>query len=123
MSRYRLSMPALKDVAGILAYTEEKFGQEARERYQALIATAIMDLAADPERLGSRALPELGEGVRMYHLRHSREQARTRFGLVYAPRHIVVYRRTSPDLVEIGRILHDAMDIARHVPDNLGEGT
>jgi toxin ParE1/3/4 len=34
--------------------------------------------------------------------------------LVRRPRHFLVYR-TEPKLVVIGRVLHDAMELARHL--------
>jgi toxin ParE1/3/4 len=121
MPLYRLSTPALQDIVDILAYTEEQFGQAARERYEVLVFTALTDIGADPERLGSRARPELGDGVRVYHLRHSRTRAGTRPGTVRAPRHFVVYRHKVPDAVGVGRILHDAMDLERHRPEEFGD--
>lgn len=121
MPRYRLSAPALQDLIEILAYTEERFGPAARARYEALMLTALTDLATDPERIGSRARPELGEGVRVYHLRHSRTRTRARTGTVQSPRHVVVYRNVTADIVGIGRILHDAMDLERHRPGEFGD--
>lgn len=83
----------------------------------------LTDIAADPERLGSRAQPELGKGVRVYHLRHSRTRAGTGSRTVRAPRHFVVYRHAVPDVVGVGRILHDAMDLERHPPEDFGDAT
>lgn len=121
MARYQLSTPALKDIVEILTYTEEHFGRVQRTRYETLLFTALTDLANDPEQLGSRLQAELGVGVRLYHVRHSRDRARTRSGRVTAPRHLVVYRHKVPGIVGIGRILHDAMDIERHRPDTFGD--
>jgi toxin ParE1/3/4 len=36
-------------------------------------------------------------------------------GIVRNPRHFIVYRRRTPDLVTVLRVLHDAMDLARHL--------
>jgi toxin ParE1/3/4 len=54
--------------------------------------------------------------MRSYHLRHSRDRARTADGLVRQPRHLLLYRVTRPDLIGVGRVLHDGMEIERHLP-------
>ena len=109
MAHYRLSAPARQDLLDILERTEAVFGTAARERYEALLFTALADIAADPVRPGSRPRPELGERIRTYALRHSRERARLPSGVVRTPRHVVLYRSSAPDVIGIGRILHDSM--------------
>ncbi len=121
MSRYRLSGPALRDIAAILAKSAARFGDAASERYERLIATALVDLAADPARPGSRAAPELGEGARIYHLRGSRRRAGMGVGAVGTPRHFVVYRVLQADLIGVSRVLHDSMDLPAHATGDFGE--
>lgn len=113
---YRLTDSARDDIIAILARTHERFGEAARRRYEALIVTALRDVAADPVRPGTRVISELGEGVRCWHLRGSRERAHTPEGMVSRPRHLIVYRSEGEDRIVIGRILHDAMDLERHRP-------
>lgn len=107
-------------MASILVWTEERFGAVARRRYEALLITGLRDIAADPERIESLARPELGDGVRSYHLRRSRKRARIPEGIVQHPRHLVLYRILAIDLVGIGRVLHDAMELDRHLPPDDG---
>lgn len=121
MSRYRLSGPALEDIATILAESVARFGDAASERYERLIATALIDLAADPARPGSRAAPELGEGARLYHLRGSRRRAGMGVGAVGTPRHFVVYCVVEADVIGVARVLHDSMDLPFHGTDDFGE--
>lgn len=109
------------DIAGILAWSEDRFGEAARRRYAALLAAALRDLVADPERLGSVARPEIGPDVRSYHLFHSRERARIEGEIVHRPRHFVLYRIIIPGVIGIGRVLHDAMEIDRHLPPDYGD--
>ncbi|MCL2459517.1 MAG: type II toxin-antitoxin system RelE/ParE family toxin [Desulfobulbus sp.] len=111
---YRLSATAQADLIEILAWTHERFGESARERYAALIVAALRDISAQPDRAGSIERPELGEGVRSWHLRLSREHARMTTGVVRRPRHFLIYR-TENGRVVIGRVLHDAMEMARHM--------
>jgi toxin ParE1/3/4 len=122
MAIYRLARTAQADIVDLLAYTEANFGEAGRLRYEQLLITAMRDIAAEPERIGSLSRPELGENVRSYHLRHSRKSARTEHRIVLRPRHLLLYRFAYPGLIGIGRVLHDAMEIERHLPRDFGDG-
>lgn len=111
---FRLSDAAQGDVLDILAWTHEQFGETARLRYESLIVAALRDVASQPDRLGSLARPELGAGVRTWHLRLSRDHVKPGVGVVRRPRHFLVYR-SAPALVVVGRMLHDAMELAQHL--------
>lgn len=118
MFRYRLSEAAQDDIADVLAWTHERFGEPARLRYESLIVAALRDVATAPERPASLARPELGARVRSWHLRLSRAHVEPGMGVVHRPRHFLVYR-FEPGLVEVGRVLHDAMELTRHLdPDS-----
>lgn len=121
MADFRLSDLAKADIVEILAWTQERFGQKARLRYERLLATALWDVAAKPQRAGSVSRFELGENVRSYHLRYSRDRARFEIGIVRHPRHFLLYRVTKPDLIGIGRVLYDAMEVERHLPTGYGD--
>lgn len=112
MAAYRLSRLAQSDIESILEWSHANFGESARRRYQALIAVAVRDIAADPTRVGCQPRPELGEGVYSWHLRQGRD--RSKVARVERPRHFLIYR-IDGRLVVIGRVLHDAMDIERHI--------
>ena len=122
MAILRIAAQAAEDIAALLAHTDDRFGQLARLRYETLIVTALRDIAREPERMGSIARPELGPDIRSYHLRHSRERARTEDGAVRRPRHLLLYRHAAADVVGIGRVLHDAMELERHRPTEFGDG-
>jgi toxin ParE1/3/4 len=112
VTRYGISRAAETDIVSILAWTEETFGSQATVRYERLIVAGIRDVAAEPFRLGSVDRPELGDGVRSWHLHGSR--GHTPVGPLPRPRHFVIYRLDS-DIVVFGRVLHDAMELARHM--------
>jgi toxin ParE1/3/4 len=59
--------------------------------------------------------------VRSYHLRQSRARARTQDGLVRQPIHLLPYREMRADLMGIGRVLHDGMEIEAHLPGQYGD--
>jgi toxin ParE1/3/4 len=118
---YRLSEAAQADIVDILGWTHERFGEPARLRYESLIVTALRDVATQPDRPGSLARPELRAGVRSWHLRLSQEHVKGGVDIVRRPRHFLVYR-FEPALVLVGRVLHDAMELARHLdPDTSWE--
>lgn len=121
MADFRLSAAAQADIIEILAQTHERFGEMARLRYEYLLVAALRDLADEPYRIGSIERPELGENVRSYHLRHSRDRARHESGIVRRPRHLLLFRLARPDLIGIGRVLYDAMEIERHLPSDYGD--
>lgn len=118
MLRFRLSDAAQTDVIEILAWTHAQFGEAGRLRYERLITTALRDVAMQPDRLGSILRPELGARVRSWHLQLSRDRAAAGAEVVRRPRHFLVYRM-EPEFLVIGRVLHDAMELAR----NLDTGT
>jgi len=107
---------ARSDIASILAWTHENFGAPTRKRYAKLIKTAIQMLAANPETEGSEARPEIANNCRTYHLFHCRKKAVARGDRIRHPRHFLLYRITAARTVEIGRVLHDSMELERHLP-------
>jgi toxin ParE1/3/4 len=116
MAHYTLSRAAERDIASILTWTHDHFGESARRRYEELIVQAIIDVADDPERPGSAARNEVSRGARTYHLGHSRNRVAISRGRVRRPRHFLLYRATDKNRIEIGRVLHDSMDLAVHLP-------
>lgn len=116
MAQVRLSPEAQADIEAILAWTHEQFGEQGRLRYEELLAQAILDLASEPNRAGTLERPELARGARAYHLRHSRDDVTRSVGRVRKPRHFLLYRMAADGVLEIGRVLHDSMDLARHLP-------
>lgn len=112
MATYRLTQVAQADIVSILAWSRERFGSEASKRYEMLIATAIRDAAESSDEAGRRLRPELGDGVFSWHLAQSR--TRSPGGMVHRPRHFLICRRED-DLLVVGRVLHDAMELRRHL--------
>jgi toxin ParE1/3/4 len=96
-------------------WSQERFGERAAARYRGLLKQAIHDIAADPERPGSQARPDLARGIRTYHLYFSRGRARSSLGAVGRPRHFLVYRRRE-GVLDVVRVLHDARALERHLP-------
>lgn len=117
MLRVAWAPAADSDLESLLAWTLEVFGERAMVRYQHLIDTAVRDLAGSPQREGSVSYSELSLEWRTYHLFHIRKRAAKGRKYVRAPRHFIVYRIGSDGTtLDVGRILHDSVDVARHMP-------
>lgn len=116
MARFRLSSRAERDIEEILAWTHERFGEQARLRYEQLLVQAILDVPDDPRRAGSVERLELAPGAFTYHLANSRNRVNRSMGRVRKLRHFPLYRLAGDGCLEIGRVLHDNMDLARHLP-------
>lgn len=112
MTRYRLTHAAQEDIESILGWSHEQFGAEVRQRYEALIVAAIRDAADADVGGGGISRPELGEGVFVWHLARSRTHGTG--ARVRRPRHFLVCRRDG-DVLVVGRVLHEAMDLQRHI--------
>jgi toxin ParE1/3/4 len=116
MPQFLIAQAAVADIESILAWTHETFGAKARRRYEALLIRSISDVANQPDRPGSCSRPEIAATARTYHLFHSCQRVTSGVGRVRHPRHFVLYRTRPDGTVEIGRVLHDSMDLSRHLP-------
>ncbi|MGK9234647.1 type II toxin-antitoxin system RelE/ParE family toxin [Inquilinus limosus] len=101
-----MSIAANDDFTSILHWTIQAFGPKQASDYQLTIGQAIRALEGGPDLPDSKARDEVRAGVRI--LRVARRGRRGR--------HILVYRVIDEDVIEVLRILHDSMDLARHVP-------
>lgn len=115
----RLAAAANADIIDILEHSERDFRLPARRRYEALLSTVLRDISEAPERPGSTARPELGDNIRSWHLRLSRERARLTDGAVRRPRHLILYTIIDEATVGVLRILHDAMELHRHLGEEV----
>jgi toxin ParE1/3/4 len=96
------------DIREISTWTEEMFGPDQAETYAAIINVTILELKDGPNPVGARPLDDILPGLKLVHVaRHGRRG-----------RHFVMFRimRDRDRTIEILRILHDQMDIVRHLP-------
>lgn len=114
--RFILSPAAERDVRRTLEQSLEQFGDTAMSRYRALIVQAILDVADDPRRVGSLKRPEVAAITRTYHITNSRDRVPKAAVRVKNPRHFLLDRVISDGKVEIGRVLHESMELSRHLP-------
>ncbi len=107
--RIRLGAEAEKDFVRILKYTGETFGPRQTEIYKATLTEALAELTQGPHALGSTAREEILPNLRTLHVAR-----RGRRG-----RHFIMYRPADGQVIEVLRILHDAMELARHIPPDI----
>ena len=85
MPKFVISPAAESDIEDILAWTEDRFGERARLRYEALLVQAMVDVADDPNRTGIRVRPEIAKSTQTYHLFYSRNRVPRSVGRVKRP--------------------------------------
>ena len=105
----RLAATAQADYLDILRWTATQFGQAQAHAYAETLSTALMSLAAGPKVAGVRSRNDIAKGLFTLHVAR-----RGRKG-----RHFVLFRIGSErgaSVIDVLRLLHDAMDLARHLP-------
>lgn len=96
MPRWLLSPRARADLDAIWDYTARTWDANQAERYIRLIQTAVERIAADPE-LATRC-DEIRPGYRRFRTGSH-----------------VLFCRATAEALEIIRILHERMDVERHI--------
>jgi toxin ParE1/3/4 len=104
--RVRLGAAAELDFANIVKWTTENFGARQSRIYQSTLVEAIGELADGPDVLGSKARDEIMTGLRTVHVARQGRRGS----------HFLMYRVAPKTTIEIVRILHDRMDLQRHLP-------
>jgi toxin ParE1/3/4 len=93
---FRVSAAALEDLQSVDDYTVRTWGVDQADRYLAMLWNTFEQIARKPARW--RLRPELHAECR----------------ICFSGRHAILYR-IKEDRIEIGRVLHEAMDFPRHV--------
>jgi toxin ParE1/3/4 len=102
----RLADRAAQDVEEILDWTFEQFGPLQLETYTEVISDALGALNAGPHLVDVRKRPEWGDALAALHVERRGCKGR----------HQLVFRvNETTRLIEILRVLHDSMDVTRHL--------
>ena len=105
----RLAAAAEDDFQEILRWTAEQFGGEQARIYAMTLSAALEELSSGPKLIGVRARSDIAKGLFTLHVaRHGRKA-----------RHLVMFRighDQQGEVIEVLRLLHDAMDVSRHLP-------
>ena len=107
MTKLVISASARRDIAGALQHSGKRWGEKQRRHYRLLIENALGDLLDSPEPPASRARDEIRLGIRTFHIARRGHPAR----------HLIVYRVASDGIIQVIRLLHDAMELSRTILD------
>jgi toxin ParE1/3/4 len=105
----RLAAAAEQDFREILRWTAENFGRGQARAYARTLSTALHDLARGPSIMGARLREDIDPGIRILHVARKGRKGR----------HLVVFRVAPPPsepAIDVLRLLHDSMDLPRHLP-------
>lgn len=106
----RLTQTAEADFQHIIRWTVTHFGRRQGKTYAKTLTLAISDLFNGPDILGVRQREDVGSGIFTLHV--ARKGRRGRHFLVFRVGHSV-----SAPTIDVLRILHEAMDLERHLPE------
>lgn len=105
----RTGAAANTDFKSIVRWTADKFGPIQARAYAQIIDAALQDLRAGPDTIGCKALAGFSPGIYTLHVAR---KGRT-------GRHFVVFRAhcfEGANVIDVLRLLHDSMDLVRHLP-------
>ncbi|MCC7410652.1 MAG: type II toxin-antitoxin system RelE/ParE family toxin [Gammaproteobacteria bacterium] len=105
----RLTAAAEADFEEILGWTVARFGKAQARIYADTVSAALNELAYGPTVVGARERNDILKGLFTLHV--AREGRKGRHFLMFR-----VVRTPDRDVIEVLRLLHDAMDLQRHLP-------
>jgi toxin ParE1/3/4 len=108
--RVDVGAAAATDLAAIIQWTAEQFGPEQARVHTATLRAALIALAAGPSLPGVKQRYEIGRDIGTFHVARNGRRGR----------HFILFRARGdehPPVIEL-RILHDAMDWARHLRES-----
>lgn len=103
--RVRLADQAEQDLLDITVWTVEHFGARQAEAYAETLSLALEALHDGPDVLGCALREEIGPGIRTMHVARPGRKGR----------HFVVFRASAEQTIDVLRLLHDSMDLSRHL--------
>ena len=104
-----LTAAAEADFEEILRWTVVQFGEAQARIYAETISAALNELVAGPTVVGAKKRNEVLKGLFTLHVARKGRKGR----------HFVMFRvglAHDHDVIEVLRLLHDAMDLQRHLP-------
>lgn len=102
--KVRLAAQAELDFSEIITWTIENFGERQAETYAETLTLVMEALHGGPEQLGAKSLDDIGPGIRTLHVARQGRSGR----------HFVVFREAKDQYIDVLRLLHNSMDLAKH---------
>ena len=103
----RLAAKAEHDLLDALVWTTDQFGALQADDYLETLTLALEALTDGPNIVGSKVRDDIGLGIRTLHVARLGRKGR----------HLVVFRLADGQVIDVIRLLHDSMDLAKHLPD------
>lgn len=103
----RFSSAASGDIKSVFAWTLEHFGPAQVDRYEDLIKLAVLEISMHPDGPIARKHPLIHPDARIIHLSRSGMPAS----------HFMLFRHTEDGSIEVGRLLHDNMNLPMGLPE------
>ncbi|GAF05292.1 type II toxin-antitoxin system RelE/ParE family toxin [Saccharicrinis fermentans] len=99
MAKYELTNKAVQDLNNIWDYTFETWSEYQADKYYEILLSSCQDIANNPE-LGKNYT---GITSKLYGVKVNR--------------HIIFYRKSLDNTIEITRILHEQMDLKNRIAE------
>ena len=103
----RLAEKAEQDLLDALVWTTDQFGALQADDYLETLTLALEALTDGPNIVGSKVRDDIELGIRTLHVARLGRKGR----------HLVVFRFADGQVIDVIRLLHDSMDLAKHLPD------
>lgn len=101
----RLAAQAEQDMTAVLAWTHEHFGGQQARTYAETLSLALTSLMDGPDIIGVTPRDDIVRGIRTLHVARNGRRGR----------HFIVFRIGGENLIDVLRVLHDSMELPRHV--------
>ena len=103
--KLRLTRHAEQDIRNILSWTEEHFDKQQAITYTETLMLGLEALTEGPKIIGVKKRNDIAPGIKTLHVARSGRKGR----------HIIIFRVEDNHFVDVLRILHDSMDMSRHI--------
>ncbi len=102
----QVAVTAVSDLKQISAWSRDNFGAAQARIYTNSLKAAIAELAVGPEAIGVHPRPDIGKNIWTMRVARSNRQSR----------HCIIFRLDRAKMVvDVLRLLHENMDLARHL--------
>lgn len=106
----RTTEPADDDFRSIIRWTAREFGEKQARAYAETLKIAVRELRAGPALTGVKVRDDISAGILTRHVARKGRKGR----------HFLMFRVFDRErhVIDVLRILHDAMDLQRHAPED-----
>ena len=107
--KIQLTAAAEANFEEVLRWTATQFGEAQARIYAGTVSAALNELAAGPTAAGAKKRDDILQGIFTFHV--ARKGRKSRHLVMFRVGHTADY-----EVIEVLRLLHDAMELQRHLP-------